>query len=90
MKLTIERSVLLKSLAHVQSVVERRNTIPILSNILLEARDGTVGLTATDMDIAVVEKTAAEVTQELILLIKRLFQSIQIDIAVTQRGLSLD
>lgn len=64
MKLTIERSVLLKSLAHVQSVVERRNTIPILSNILLEARDGTVGLTATDMDIAVVEKTAAEVTQE--------------------------
>ncbi len=64
MKLTIERSVLLKSLAHVQSVVERRNTIPILSNVLLEARDGAVGLTATDMDIAVVEKTAAEITQE--------------------------
>ena len=37
MKLTIERGALLKSLAHVQSVVERRNTIPILSNVLLEA-----------------------------------------------------
>ncbi|MEE8394208.1 MAG: hypothetical protein V3R66_07675, partial [Rhodospirillales bacterium] len=37
MKLTIERAALLKSLGHVQSVVERRNTIPILSNIKLEA-----------------------------------------------------
>ena len=37
MKLTIERATLLKSLAHVQSVVERRNTIPILSNVKLEA-----------------------------------------------------
>ena len=64
MKLTIERSTLLKSLAHVQSVVERRNTIPILSNILLEARDGMVGLTATDMDIAVIEKTPADIVQE--------------------------
>ncbi len=64
MKLTIERSALLKSLAHVQSVVERRNTIPILSNVLLEARDGTVGLTATDMDLAVIEKTSAEIAQE--------------------------
>ncbi len=64
MKLTIERSTLLKSLAHVQSVVERRNTIPILSNILLEARDGAIGLTATDMDIAVIEMTPAEIVQE--------------------------
>ena len=40
MKFAIERAALLKSLAHVQSVVERRNTIAILSNVLLEAREG--------------------------------------------------
>ena len=48
MKLAIERAALLKSLAHVQSVVERRTTIPILSNVRLEASDGALGLTATD------------------------------------------
>lgn len=61
MKLTIERAALLKALNHVQSVVERRNTIPILSNVLLEAADGRLSLTATDMDIAVVEKVEATV-----------------------------
>ena len=39
MKATIERATLLKSLGHVQSVVERRNTIPILSNVLMEAQE---------------------------------------------------
>ena len=47
---------LLKALAHVQSVVERRNTIPILANVLLEARESGLKLTATDMEIAVVEE----------------------------------
>ncbi|WP_203070925.1 DNA polymerase III subunit beta [Falsiroseomonas ponticola] len=56
MKFTVDRAVLLKALAHVQSVVERRNTIPILANVLLEARDGGLRLTATDMEIAVVEE----------------------------------
>ena len=42
MKLTIERTALLKSLSHVQSVVERRNTIPILSNVLIEVRGAKV------------------------------------------------
>jgi DNA polymerase-3 subunit beta len=63
MKLTIERASLLKSLAHVQSVVERRNTIPILSNVLLEAGDDQLRLTATDMDLSVVESVAASVGQ---------------------------
>lgn len=61
MKLTIERSTLLSSLNHVQSVVERRNTIPILSNILLIAENGTLGLTATDLDLAINEQVAAEI-----------------------------
>src|SRR6185369_12120882 len=63
MKLTIERTALLRSLGHVQIVVERRNTIPILSNVLVEAKGGSLALTATDMDLAIVEAVAAEVAQ---------------------------
>ena len=63
MKFTIDRGGLLKALTHVQSVVERRNTIPILANVLLRADEGVVELAATDMDISVIEKVAAEVSQ---------------------------
>jgi len=60
MKATIERATLLHGLSHVQSVVERRNTIPILSNVLIEARaDGRVRLMATDLDLQVVESMPA-------------------------------
>ena len=61
MRLTIERAALLKALTHVQSVVERRNTIPILSNVLLSAQDNTLRLTATDLDIEIGENVFAEV-----------------------------
>ncbi len=61
MKLTIERTALLKSLGHVQSVVERRNTIPILSNVRMEAGDGGLSLNATDMDLEIIETVSAEV-----------------------------
>ena len=64
MKLTIERGSLLKSLGHVQSVVERRNTIPILANVLLDAGDGKIAFAATDLDIAIVERIEADVAQE--------------------------
>ncbi|MBF0094279.1 MAG: DNA polymerase III subunit beta [Alphaproteobacteria bacterium] len=63
MKLTIERSILLKSLGHVQSVVERRSTIPILANVRLEATAEGLGLNATDMDVDVIETVAAEVME---------------------------
>ena len=56
MRVTIERSAFLKALNHVQSVVERRNTIPVLSNVLVQAKQGVVKLTATDLDIEIVEK----------------------------------
>ncbi|MEQ1497986.1 MAG: DNA polymerase III subunit beta [Novosphingobium sp.] len=60
MKATIERATLLKCLSHVQSVVERRNTIPILSNVLIEASsDGTLRVMATDLDLQVVENLGA-------------------------------
>ncbi len=61
MKLTIERGALLKSLGHIQSVVERRNTIPILANVLLEASKNKLAMTATDMDLAIVETATADV-----------------------------
>ena len=61
MKLTIERAALLRALGHVQSVVERRNTIPILSNVLLKAESAKLALSATDMDIEMVSSLAAQV-----------------------------
>ena len=62
MKATIERATLLKGLSHVQSVVERRNTIPILSNVLLEATaEGALRMMATDLDLQINESVAAAV-----------------------------
>ncbi|MGE0046100.1 MAG: DNA polymerase III subunit beta [Hyphomonadaceae bacterium] len=61
MRLTIERAAFLKALTHVQSVVERRNTIPILSNVLLSAKGDALRLTATDLDIEVSESVSAEI-----------------------------
>ncbi|OSZ72273.1 DNA polymerase III subunit beta [Sphingomonas sp. IBVSS1] len=59
MKATVERATLLKCLGHIQSVVERRNTIPILSNVLIEARGDGLRLMATDLDLQVVETIPA-------------------------------
>lgn len=56
MKINIERATLLKAMSQAQSVVERRNTIPILANVLIEAQDDTVSFRATDLDIEVVYK----------------------------------
>ncbi|WP_102226974.1 DNA polymerase III subunit beta [Acidimangrovimonas sediminis] len=61
MKISIERATLLKAVAQAQSVVERRNTIPILANVLIEAEGDTVSFRATDLDIEVVDKAAAQV-----------------------------
>ncbi|MEG3149298.1 DNA polymerase III subunit beta [Sphingomonas sp. ZT3P38] len=64
MKATIERATLLKGLSHVQSVVERRNTIPILSNVLIEATaEGSLKLMATDLDLQINETVSAAVDQ---------------------------
>src|ERR1700749_4697932 len=61
MKINVERGAFLTALNHVQSVVERRNTIPILSNVLIEAGKGELKLTATDLDIEIVEALPADV-----------------------------
>ena len=62
MKFAIDRAALLRALNHVQSVVEKRNTIPILSNVLIRAEDGVLSLSTTDMDLEMNEGVAAEVT----------------------------
>ncbi|MDP3661150.1 DNA polymerase III subunit beta [Phenylobacterium sp.] len=63
MKLTIERAALLKALGHVQSAVERRNTIPILSNVLLSADRDRLSFSATDLDMEIIDQALAQVDQ---------------------------
>src|SRR5216117_1670744 len=60
MKVTVERAQLLKSLGHVHRVVERRNTIPILGNVLIRAENARLSLKATDLDLEVTEMLSAE------------------------------
>ena len=64
MKSIINRASLLKPLGHVQSVVERRNTIPILSNVLLNGSNGRLSLTATDMGMDIIETVDCNVLRE--------------------------
>ncbi len=64
MKITLERNQLLKSLAHVHRVVERRNTYPVLANVLLSADDAGLHLRATDLDIQISETVPAVVTSK--------------------------
>ena len=61
MRISVERAVLLKAVGQAQSVVERRNTIPILANVLIEAEGDSVSFRATDLDIEVVDKASAMV-----------------------------
>ncbi len=63
MKVTIERTVLLRALGHVHRIVERRNTIPILSNVLLDAQGRQLTLKATDLDLEATESAPADVAQ---------------------------
>ncbi|MEX0953831.1 MAG: DNA polymerase III subunit beta [Rhizobiaceae bacterium] len=63
MRVTLERSNLLKSLNHVHRVVERRNTIPILSNVLLNADGASLEMKATDLDLEITEATPGNVEQ---------------------------
>ncbi len=61
MRVSIERAALLKSVGQAQSVVERRNTIPILANVLIEAEGSNVTFRATDLDIEVMDRAPAQV-----------------------------
>jgi DNA polymerase-3 subunit beta len=92
MKLIIERAALLKALGHVQSVVERRTTIPILSNLLLRAEAGNLALAATDMDLEIVERVPGRIERDgrttapahtLYDIVRKLREGAQIEIEAT-------
>src|SRR6476619_1196793 len=63
MRVTVERAALLKALGHVHRVVERRNTIPILSNVLLRADGDALRLKATDLDVELLTTVPADIGQ---------------------------
>ncbi len=98
MKATVERATLLKSLAHIQSVVERRNTIPILSNVLIEARADGLRLMATDLDLQVVETIPAVIdvngattvsAHTLFDIVRKLQEGSQVEIAVAAEKMTV-
>lgn len=92
-KLTIERSLLLKALSHMQNIVERRQTIPVLANVLIETNGDEVSLRATDNEIEIVEKVPASVEMQgavtvpahkLYDIIKRLAEGSQVQITTLE------
>jgi DNA polymerase-3 subunit beta len=64
MKIRIDRAELLTELAPMQGVVERKSTIPVLSHLLLRAKEDRLHLAATDLDVSLTSWCAAEVEQE--------------------------
>lgn len=64
MKFTIVKDDLARILAHGQNVVEKRTTVPILSHLLLEAKENRIFLTFTDLELTLVESTPANVARE--------------------------
>ena len=63
MKFKISRSIFFKTLSHLQGIVDKKNSLPILSNILIEAKDNSLILSSTDMDISIIEKINCSVTE---------------------------
>jgi len=64
MQMKINREVLLKPLINVTGIVERRHTLPILSNLLLEAKDNNIKLTATDLEMQISLNVASELKED--------------------------
>lgn len=95
MKLSIDRAALLRCLNHVQSAVEKRNTIPILSNVMMKADDGVLSLATTDMDMEINEAVAAQVIEPgattvpagtLFDIVKKLGDDAQVELTLDEGG----
>ena len=63
MKFIVTKNIILKSLSHLQSIVDKKNTLPILSNVLIEAKDNNLILSSTDMDISITDKINCNVLE---------------------------
>jgi len=97
--LVVERTSFLKALAHCQGVVERRNTVPILAHVLLEAQGNTLKITATDLEIAFVETLPAHINAHgsttvsatlLFDVVRKLPEGAEIELKTTDDGASLN
>ncbi len=95
MHISVEKAVFLKILSHGQSVVEKKSTVPILSNVLLQAKDGYLSITATDMDMGLIERVPVEISapgevcvsaQLLHDVVKKLSDKAVIDISSSEDG----
>ena len=64
MKFQISRQRIFKSLSHLQSIVDKKNSLPVLSNILIEASNNDLVLSSTDMDISIIDKLNCKVLEE--------------------------
>src|SRR3989344_3440236 len=64
MKFKVQKSTFLQALHHTQSVVEKRNTMPILANVLLEVKKNTLCVSATDLEIGIQVRCNIEVLEE--------------------------
>ncbi len=64
MKFIVSKNIIYKTLSHLQSIVNKKNTLPILSNILIEAMDNQLILSATDMDISIQEKINCNIVEQ--------------------------
>ena len=95
MKFSIDRATLLRCLNHVQSAVEKRNTIPILSNVMIKAEEGMLTLSTTDMDMEISESVAATVSEPgattapaatLFDIVKKLPDDSDVDVVLDESG----
>lgn len=64
MKIIVDRPQFLKALSHAQGIVERRTVTPILANVLLKAQNGKLTITATDLDLTIIESLDATTETE--------------------------
>ncbi len=64
MRFSLQREALLKPLAQVVNVVERRQTLPVLANLLAQVRDGQLSLTGTDLEVEMVSRAAVDDAQD--------------------------
>lgn len=64
MRFTLQREAFLKPLAQVVNVVERRQTLPVLANLLVQVKDGQVSLTGTDLEVEMISRTLVEDAQD--------------------------
>ncbi len=95
----VDKNVLLKALAHCQGVVERRNTVPILAHVLLEAQENLLKITATDLEIAYIETLPAQIKSQgritvsahlLFDVVRKLPEGASIELKTTEDGASLN